>query len=136
MQINNYLTIEMMIKLYCLYKKAEQERAQTDDKRMPIPYYIIGFLGELLGEKTPQNIQEKLEYIFGDEDVFSEMYRYLSVVNSDYTSDYGERMNPGDYNSMIKKPIDDAIFHYSVDRANNVANVAGWKSVKNWIEMH
>ena len=43
LQIHKYLTIDNMIKLYCLYKKAEFERGQSPDKRTPIPYYIIGF---------------------------------------------------------------------------------------------
>lgn len=37
-----------------------QKRGQSPDKRTPIPYYIIGFLGELIGDKNTENIQEKL----------------------------------------------------------------------------
>lgn len=129
LQIHNYLTIDNMIKLYCLYKKAENERVQTKDKRTPIPYYIIGFLGELIGEKNTDNIQEKLNYIFGDSRVFSEAYKYLVAITKNYKRTYEKDIVPGDYNSMIKKAIDDNVLNYaigSVDDAND------WLYVKNW----
>lgn len=129
LQIHNYLTIDNMIKLYCLYKKAENERVQTKDKRTPIPYYIIGFLGELIGEKNTDNIQEKLNYIFGDSRVFAEAYKYLVAITKNYKRTYEKDIVPGDYNSMIKKVIDDNVLNYaigSVDDAND------WLYVKNW----
>lgn len=49
LQIHNYLTIDNMIRLYYMYKKAEQERVQSLDKRTPIPYYIIGVLTYSIG---------------------------------------------------------------------------------------
>lgn len=64
-----------MIKLYWLYKKAEIERIQSLDKRTPIPYYVIGFLGELIGEKNTENIQKKLNYIFSDSKIFAEAWQ-------------------------------------------------------------
>lgn len=75
LQIHNYLTIDNMIKLYWLYKKAEIERIQSLDKRTPIPYYVIGFLGELIGEKNTENIQKKLNYIFSDSKIFAEAWQ-------------------------------------------------------------
>lgn len=129
MQIHNYLTIDNMIKLYCLYKKAENERMQTDDKRTPIPYYIIGFLGELIGEKSTENIKEKLDYIFGNALVFSETYKYLGAITKGYKRAYEDRIVPGDYNSMIKKVIDENVLSYAIGTADDVGE---WKYVKNW----
>lgn len=129
LQIHNYLTIDNMIKLYCLYKKAENERMQTQEKRMPIPYYIIGFLGELIGEKSMENIHEKLNYIFSDSRIFSEAYKYLVLITRNYKRDYERNIVPGDYNSMIKKVIDGNVLGYAIEIADDADE---WLYVKNW----
>ncbi len=129
LQIHNYLTIDNMIKLYCLYKKAENERKQSSDKRTPIPYYIIGFLGELIGEKNNDNIQEKLNYIFGDVRVFAETYKYLVTITKSYKRTYEKDITPGDYNSMIKKVIDSNVLNYAVGSTDDLGD---WLYVKNW----
>lgn len=129
LQIHNYLTIDNMIKLYCLYKKAENERMQTQEKRMPIPYYIIGFLGELIGEKSMENIHEKLNYIFSDSRIFSEAYKYLVLITRNYKRDYERSIVPGDYNSMIKKVIDGNVLGYAIEIADDADE---WLYVKNW----
>lgn len=131
LQIHNYLTIDNMIKLYCLYKKAENERMQTKEKRMPIPYYVIGFLGELIGEKSMENIQEKLNYIFSDSRILAETYRYLVLITKNYKRDYERSVTPGDYNSMIKKVIDENVLYYAIETADDADN---WLYVKNWKE--
>lgn len=128
LQIQNYLTVENMIKLYCLYKKAESERVHTEGKRTPIPYYIIGFLGELIGEKTADNIQRKLNYIFSDSCIFAETYMYLVNITKKYKRNYERNIVPGDYNSMIKKVIDKDILHDAIEDTDDW----GWTYVKNW----
>lgn len=129
LQINGFLTIDNMIKLYYLYKKAENERMQSMDKRTPIPYYIIGFLGELIGEKDTDNIQGKLNYIFGDAHIFAEAYKYLCMVAKSYKRTYEKDMVPGDYNSMIKKVIDKHVLNYAIGSADDLGD---WVYVKNW----
>lgn len=129
LHIQDYLTVENMIRLYFLYKKAEQERLSSEDKRTPIPYYVIGFLGELLGERSPSNIQKSLNYIFDDSHIFAETYKYLISITKTYRRTYEKDRTPGDYNSMIKRPIEEAILRYSVDVTNDLVN---WLYVKNW----
>lgn len=129
LQIHNYLTIDNMIKLYCLYKKAEAERIQSNDKRTPIPYYIIGFLGELIGEKNNENIQEKLNYIFRNSHVFEETYKYLVMISKSYKRTYEKDVIPGDYNSMIKKMIDKDVLKYAIGLADDMGD---WLYIKNW----
>ena len=129
LQIHNYLTIDNMIKLFYLYKKAESERVQSNDKRTPIPYYIIGFLGELIGEKSNENIQEKLNYIFGDTNIFAETYKYLVMITKSYKRTYEKDVVPGDYNSMIKKTIDKDVFNYALGMVDDMGD---WLYVKNW----
>lgn len=127
--IHDYLTVDSMIRLYFLYKKAEQERLLSSDKRTPIPYYVIGFLGELIGEKSSENIREKLNYIFGDTHIFSEAYKYLTSITKSYKRTFEKDKSPGDYNTMIKRPIDDGILKYAVDTANDLVE---WSYVRNW----
>ncbi len=129
-RLQDYLTVENMIKLYYWYKKAEQERLQSADKRTPIPYYVIGFLGELIGEKDSSNIQGKLNYIFGDAHIFEEAHKYLVAIIKSYKRTYEKDKDPGDYNIMIKKPIDDIILKYAIGTANDLGD---WVYVKNWV---
>lgn len=129
LQIHNYLTIDNMIRLYCLYKKAENERIQSLDKRTPIPYYIVGFLGELIGEKSIENIQDKLNYIFSDARIFTETYRYLVTITKGYKRTYEKDIVPGDYNTMIKKAIDNNILNYAIETTDDLGD---WVYVKNW----
>lgn len=126
LQIPNYLTIDNMIRLYYMYKKAEQERVQSLDKHTPIPYYIIGFLGE---ERSSDNIQEKLNYIFGDTRIFAETYKYLVTITKSYKRMYERSIVPGDYNTMIKKPIDSEVLAYSIGAVDDLGD---WLYVKNW----
>lgn len=128
--IQDYLTVENMIRLYCLYKKAEQERLQSTDKRTPIPYYVIGFLGELLGEKSADNIRMRLNCIFDDTHIFSEAYRYLTAITKSYKRTYEKDMEPGDYNIMIKRPIDSKVLKYAIGTTNDVGE---WTYVKKWV---
>lgn len=127
-RIQDYLTIDIMIRLYFLYKKAEQERLSSPDKRTPIPYYIVGFLGELIGEKSPVNIRKKLNCIFDDSRTFLEAYKYLTLITKNYKRTYERDQSPGDYNTMIKRPIDRSILKYAVDTANDV----DWTYVSSW----
>lgn len=129
LQIHNYLTIDNMIKLYYMYKKAEQERMQSLDKRTPIPYYIIGFLGKLIGNKNSENIQEKLNYIFGDNRIFAEAYKYLAAITKSYKRTYEKDIIPGDYNAMIKKPIDNNVLNYAIGMTDDLGE---WLYVRNW----
>lgn len=129
LQIHNYLTFDNMIKLYYLYKKAESERVQSLDKRTPIPYYIVGFLGELIGEKSTDNIQEKLNYIFSDARIFLETYKYLGTITKGYKRTYEKDIVPGDYNSMIKKVIDNNVLNYAIGTTDDLGD---WLYVKNW----
>lgn len=121
-QIHNYITTDNMIKLYCLYKRAESERSSSSDKRTPIPYYVIGFLGTLIGQMTSNNIQNSLNYIFSDKKNLDEVYKYLVFISKSYKREY-EKSHPllgeGDYNVMIKKPIDEYSFKCAIDSVND-----------------
>ena len=127
-QIHKYLTIDNMILLYYLYKKAENEQKKSDDKRTPIPYYVIGFLGKLIDKQTITSIDNSLGIVFGDKDVCDEAYKYLVALSKNYRRSY-EQADKGDYNVMIKRPIDDAIFRSAVGNANDFIK---WETIAKW----
>lgn len=131
-EIQNYLTIDNMINLYIIYKKAETERKSSEDKRTPIPYYVIGFLGELIDRTTPEAIQESLNYIFSDKSVCAETYKYLVAISKNYKRTYMKfhtEAGEGEYNVMIKRPIDEKAFQFSVETVNDVGS---WNYIKRW----
>ena len=131
-QIQNFLTVENMINLFCLYKKAELERKMSADKRTPIPYYVIGFLGGLIDKASPESIQRSLNRIFSDKETCSEAYRYLVAVSKNYKRTYANSHSEngeGDYNVMIKRPIDEKALQFSIETVNDVGD---WVFVKQW----
>lgn len=117
-QINSYLTVDNMIKLYYLYKKAETEQKNSEDKRTPIPYYLIGFFGSFIKEKNNNNIQDYLDYTFSNKEIFTEIYDYFVRACKIYRKKYEkEHQNEGggDYNFMIKRPIDENCFKETIE---------------------
>lgn len=132
LNIGSYLTCDNMVKLYYLYKKAEVEQKKSGDKRTPIPYYMIGFLGTLIGEKTGENLQSSLDAIFESKTTCTEAYRYLSAISKNYRRTYEKERNSdgsGEYNLMIKRPIDESCLKFAID---SVDEIGDWETIKNW----
>ncbi|MCI5145864.1 MAG: hypothetical protein D3923_10130 [Candidatus Electrothrix sp. AR3] len=50
LEISNFFTIDSMIKLILLYKKAELDKKNSTDKKSPAPYYLLNYLGFYLTE--------------------------------------------------------------------------------------
>ena len=139
-QINNYLTINNMINLYALYKRAELEQLSSEDKRTPIPYYVIGFLGSLIIKKE-DNKEDKLDpdkvfdiisrafdIIFSSNMVFNETYKYLVAISKSYRRNY-EKDSRGDYGVMIKRPIDESILKHTLA---TIRDIGDWKHIDSW----
>lgn len=131
--IHSYLTYDNMIKLYYFYKKAEYEQKKISvDKRTPIPYYMIGFLGTLIGEKTGDNLQSSLDILFADKSSCLEAYKYLSTICKNYRRTYEMQHasdGSGEYNVMIKRPIDEKCLRFAIDTADD-SNT--WETIKKW----
>ncbi len=126
--IHSYLTYDNMIKLYYFYKKAESEQKNSDDKRTPIPYYMIGFLGTLIGDKNGENIQTSLDALFANTNTCLDAYKYLSAVCKNYKRMY-EKDVIGDYNLMIKRPIDEKCLETAIGIVDDFDK---WETVKCW----
>ena len=131
--IHLYLTYDNMIKLYYFYKKAEYEQKKISiDKRTPIPYYMIGFLGTLIGDKTGENIQKSLDALFADKNTCFEAYKYLSAICKNYRRMYEKEHSiddSGDYNVMIKRPIDEICLDLAIGIVDDFDT---WETIKRW----
>lgn len=110
LNIDEYFTVDEMINIYLLYKKAEDEKRKSDDKKKPIPYYLIGFLG-----KPPSEVEDKDAYqdtlidkIFSDKELFKSVYNLFKNISVQYYEEYTSKKLV-DYNTMIKQKIDDTL---------------------------
>ena len=131
--IHSYLTYDNMIRLYYLYKKAEHEQKKiSEDKRTPIPYYMIGFLGDLIGSKTSSNLKNTLDTIFESKETCYQTYKYLSAICKQYRRLYEKDHyydGSSDYNVMIKRPIDTSCLQFAI---GNVDDLDSWPAIKKW----
>lgn len=112
----NTLTTETLIKLFLLYKRAENDKKMSEDKRTPAPYYFIGFLGEILRRELPKelSIQNKIQTVFKNQDNYDTIYNFIKSLTEVYQKDVLKKC---DYNVMIKKPIDEEKFNSSYESA-------------------
>lgn len=135
-QIQNFISTDDMLNLYYLYKKAESDRSKSEDKRVPIPYYVIGFLGDLICvQDDSYMVQQKLKRVFYDTNHFSETYQYLIALSKNYRRMYANEYNSngeGEYNVMIKRPIDMRMFNLSIEIVDDIKD---WCLVKEWKNM-
>lgn len=104
-KIGEFLTTESMVKLILLFKKAEFDRKSSEDKRTPMPYYLLNFIGFYL---ETQNIdkQEFLKQISKEDLKF--VYEKFKPLSSKYTKKYEEKIG-FDYNKMIQQKVDTEI---------------------------
>ena len=135
--IQDYITIDNMIRLYYFYRRAEKEKNDPNndgDKRMPIPYYLIGFLGTLINAKENNNINESLNSVFANAEIWEKSYDYLVKICKQYRKNYEKdhKTDGGDYNNMIKRPIDDACLKYSIETVDEFIDMS---VIKTWRTM-
>jgi hypothetical protein len=118
LNLNRDLTHDNLIKLYLIYLKAESARKLSDDRKSPIPYYFINFLGELMKNKTRLN--DNIEDLFESKNkIFDKLFNYLSKLTVQYRKEYFKLENI-EYNEMIKKPINPLILNSQVEILNDL----------------
>lgn len=99
---NSDTTIDTLLDLYLLYMRAEQDKKSSQDKRQPIPYYLIDSFAKYECEgRNPRLISEKLK----DSDCINSIIDLYTKVLKTYTKDYS-RTYEIEYNQMIKKKIE------------------------------
>ncbi|MBQ3017616.1 MAG: AIPR family protein [Clostridia bacterium] len=114
--IQDVNSIDLLLDLFMLYKKAEEVKSEKADSRAPIPYYLIDcFARYECKERTAKLIlnelstSEKINYII----------RLYTAVTKAYTNVYYKQFGV-DYNKMIKQPVKYDIFDSQRDTLANV----------------
>ena len=98
---NDDVTIDLLLNLYMLYKRADQEKVKNDDSRVPIPYYLIDFFAKYECEdRNPSNIVTQLDDIVK----INHIIKCYTGVTKGYMNRYSNDYNV-DYNKMIKQPV-------------------------------
>lgn len=98
---NDDVTIDLILNLYMLYKRADQEKVKNDDSRVPIPYYLIDFFAKYECEdRNPSNISAQLDDIVK----INHIIKCYTGVTKGYMNRYSNDYNV-DYNKMIKQPV-------------------------------
>lgn len=105
------LTHKDLINLYLLFLKAEKEKKQSEDKRTPIPFYVLGFLGKEINQLNGEELRRKFRYIFENKNNFETLYNFYKIVSRRYKQNMKV-----DYNYMIKAPIN---YNILQDTINN-----------------
>lgn len=113
--IDEFLTIDNMLRLYMLYLKAETEK-KAADKRYPIPYYVLGFMGQAFKNKSYEEKNAKLDALFSDKTAFEQVYNFYKNLSKNYAMTY-LKDKAVDYNAMIKQEISLSTFEYCLESA-------------------
>ncbi len=96
------VTTELLLDLYMLYLRAEQEKKSSGEKRSPIPYYLVdAFAIYECSNRNPQFILDKLSTY----EKINKIVKLYSATTKAYALEYNRIYNI-DYNSMIKRPVD------------------------------
>lgn len=130
LNIEEYLTIDNMIRLFLMYVKAEAQK-KNNDKRHPIPYYLLCFIGYTFKGKTFDEINQKLDKLFSDKSLFLDVYNFFTKLTSFYSKEY-TRSHSSDYNVMIKQEIDTSIYKHCLSVLQDMDYP---ESVKKFIEL-
>ena len=99
--IKKVSSIDAILDLYLLYKRAEEEKNKKQDNRAPITYYLIDcFARYECKERTAERILSELVNSNKIERIISLYTRVTKVYIKEYYKKFGV-----DYNKMIKQPI-------------------------------
>jgi hypothetical protein len=116
LNISEKFTTNQMLEIYLLFAKAEAEKKKSADKRIPISYYLIGFIGSTFKSDNPDARNAKFNYLFSDTERLSTIYDFFKNITGTYMEEFC-RMNSTDYNNMIKQELDFPL----IDRCINSA---------------
>lgn len=104
-EIIKKFTVNQILKLIFLYKKAEYDKKQSEDKKTPVPYYFLNFIGRHLENKSIEKLDflQKLEI----KDLHL-LYLLFKPLSGKYYRRYRRDTNY-EYNQMIKKTVNKGI---------------------------
>jgi hypothetical protein len=122
-----------MINLYLTWHKAEQQKKSKDeDKRYPVPYYVLGFIGNTFKNKSDNEVNQKLTQLFDSVDYFNLIYTFYSKLSKQYSERYAQDTGR-EYNVMIKSPIDIKVLNNTLSSLLNALDDDG--KIKYFIEI-
>ena len=110
-QSYDIITIDNVIKLFSLYKRAEKDRKQSENNRDPIPYYVLSFFGFCAKKEAGEN-STALNNFLKDvnsgniENIYNLM---LKIIATMYHRDYLNKNKEKDFGDMVKSKIDSSI---------------------------
>ncbi|OQB13334.1 MAG: hypothetical protein BWY15_01798 [Firmicutes bacterium ADurb.Bin193] len=96
------VTIDTLVDLYLLYRKADVNKSNSSENRFPIPYYLIdAFALYECSNRKPELISNKLN----SSELIENTIKLYTIVTKAYTKNI-RQSTAIEYNQMIKKPID------------------------------
>lgn len=94
-------SIDTLLDIYLLYKRAEEEKNKKTDSRAPIPYYLIDcFARYECKERTAKLISVELSA----NEKIERIIKLYTAVTKAYAKEFFAKYKV-DYNKMIKQPI-------------------------------
>lgn len=114
--IKDVNSIDILIDLFMLYKKAEETKNEKDDSRAPIPYYLIDCFARYECKERKINL---ISSELSSAEKISRIIRLYTAVTKAYTKEYFKTYGV-DYNKMIKQPIQYEIFDTQRDILGDV----------------
>ena len=96
---NPAFTINQMIVLYLLYDACEQRKKNSDDKKIPISFYVIDLM-----KRVECKNNQTIDLVLKDKQSINKILRIYSLATNLY---YKSKTDDNiDYNTMIKSEID------------------------------
>lgn len=107
------LTNRDFVNLYMLFLKAEKDKKNSEDLRTPIPYYLLGFIGNEFKNLTDSAYRDKYKYLFSNKETFETIYNFYKEITKRYRRNFNKQKGI-EYNQMIKTPIDTEILRDTI----------------------
>ena len=110
-------TINQMIDLYLFYALCEQKKKDSEDKKIPVSFYVIDGIRKFEIDKTEKTIDMLLKDAINVEKLF----KIYSMATNIYYSQM-KTQKEIEYNNMIKSELDYKLFEQCVDIAKQSIN--------------
>lgn len=108
------LTNNDLINLYLIFLKSEKDKKASEDKRTPIPYYLLGFLGNDLKGLSSDEFRKYFRYIYSEKNNLDVLYKFYKRLTMRYKTNY-KNSKGIEYNQMIKSQIDTSILERTIN---------------------
>ena len=115
------VTNDVILNLYLLYKKLEEEKKEDKNRRTPISYYAIDCFAKFeCGDRDSNKIKENLN----NASKIEKLIKLSKLTSKNYIRDYKEKYGI-EYNMMIKKQIDYDMISKGREQASDALETLG-----------